>query len=65
MVEETHESEGPKCPHCGHQYIADDPHYYDEMNYTADECDTCGKPFKVVVYTSTYWTCTAEDTNHG
>ncbi len=56
---ETYEHEGPKCPYCARQYTADEPHYYDEMNFTDMECDGCGKTFNVEVYTSTSWTCTA------
>jgi hypothetical protein len=57
-LRETYESEGPKCPCCGRQYTADEPHYYDEMNYTEETCDSCGATFDVSVYTSTDWTCT-------
>lgn len=61
-VSETYSREGPQCPHCGRQYTADEPWYYDETNFTADVCDQCDKPFKVSVYTSTSWTCEpAED----
>ena len=54
---ETCETEGPKCPYCARQYTADEPHYYDDMNFTEMECDGCGKEFRVSVYTSTTWTC--------
>ena len=32
-----------KCLSCGQQWTADDSHFYDEMNYTEDDCDGCGK----------------------
>jgi NAD-dependent SIR2 family protein deacetylase len=54
---ETYSTEGPECPHCGRQYTADEPHYYDD-NYTEDECDECGKKFKVEVHHSVSWACT-------
>jgi hypothetical protein len=55
--EDTYEGEGPKCPYCGRQYTADEPHYYDEMNYTEEECDNCGNTFDVEVHSSTTWAC--------
>ena len=64
MSGETYESEGPKCPHCGRQYTADEAHYFDEMNYTEEVCDECHKPFKVLVYSSTTWTCSAKESPH-
>ena len=54
---ETYSSEGPQCPHCGRQYTADEPHYYDEMNYTEEQCDECNKPFSVRVCTTVAWSC--------
>lgn len=57
--EDTYSHEGPQCPHCGRQYVADEPHYFDEMSYTEDTCDACGGKFTVRVYTSTSWTCEA------
>jgi C4-type Zn-finger protein len=57
-VEETYESEGPKCPYCGRQYTADEDSYFDEINYTEEVCDNCERAFDVSVYTSTTWTCT-------
>ena len=54
---ETYEREGPKCPYCGRQYTADEPHYFDEMRYTEEECDECGQTFDVSVYTETTWSC--------
>ena len=57
VVSDTYSDEGPQCPHCGRQYTADEPHFYDERNYTEDTCDTCEKPFQVSVYTSTTWSC--------
>lgn len=61
MSGETYESEGPKCPHCGQQYTADEPHYFDEMNFTEMDCDVCGQAFDVRVNTSTAWICTARN----
>lgn len=58
---ETYSDEGPQCPHCGAQFTADEPHYFDEWNYTEDTCGECGKRFKVELYTSTSWTCTKMD----
>ncbi len=57
MSERTYSTEGPKCPHCGRQWTADDAAYFDESHYTKDECDECGKTFSVSVYTQTSWTC--------
>jgi len=57
----TCETEGPKCPYCGRQYTADDPAYYDEINYTEETCDECDKTFDVMVYTSTMWTCNVKE----
>jgi len=54
---ETYSDEGPQCPYCGRQYTADEPGYFDEMNYTEEICDECEKKFTVSVYTSTSWTC--------
>lgn len=58
-LNETYSDEGPKCPYCGNQFIADEPLYYDEYKYTEEECPNCNKIFDVEVYTSTTWTCTA------
>lgn len=57
MSERTYSTDGPKCPYCARQYTADEPHYFDENNYTEEDCDDCGKKFEVRVYTSTSWTC--------
>lgn len=56
---ESYSTEGPQCPHCGRQFTADGPEYYDESQYTKDECDECGKEFSVSVCNSTSWTCEA------
>jgi hypothetical protein len=56
-TDETYSHEGPQCPHCGRQYTADDPWYYDEDKCTEDTCDECGKPFSISVHTSVSWTC--------
>lgn len=58
MVEEWSD-EGPKCPDCGYQITADEGGYYDEMNYTEEECAECGSTYDVSVYTSTTWTTTS------
>lgn len=60
-AESTYSTEGPICPYCARQYTADEGHYYDEQNYTEQECDGCEKTFSVRVYTSTSWTCEAID----
>jgi rRNA maturation protein Nop10 len=57
MTRETYSTMGPKCPHCGRQFIADEPHYYDESNYTEETCDECGKKFQVSVETTSAWSC--------
>lgn len=54
--------EGPKCPYCGKQYIADGPYYYDEMEYTHETCDHCGNDFTVRVDISTSWETEKRDT---
>jgi uncharacterized Zn-finger protein len=65
MVEDTYSNEGPQCPYCGRQYTADEPHYYDEMNYTEDDCDGCGKKFSVSVHTIVAWSCEPIDDGVG
>ena len=57
--EETYSNVGPQCPHCAHQFTADEPHHYDETNYTEDDCSQCGKKFSVSVHMSVSWTCEA------
>lgn len=59
MVEDTYSHEGPQCPHCLRQFTADDRFYYDENNYTEDQCDECGGKFTVEVCHSTSWSCEA------
>lgn len=54
---ETDSHEGPQCPHCGRQYTADDPAFFDERNYVEETCDDCGKQFAVRVETTVTWTC--------
>ncbi len=49
MPTSTFSTEGPKCPYCGDQITADDGMFYDEMNYTEEECYSCGKTFEVSV----------------
>lgn len=53
----TYESEGPRCPYCGYQITADDPVFYDEQDYTEEECPGCGKIFDVEVCRSVDWSC--------
>lgn len=57
MDDYTYSDEGPQCPYCGRQYTADEPIYYDEQNFTEDECDECGENFSVTVSHSVSWTC--------
>ena len=54
---DTWSSEGPQCPHCGRQFTADDPFYYDEQCYTEQECDECGSVFDVSVEVTVAWAC--------
>lgn len=54
---DTFEYEGPKCPYCGNQYTADEPFFFDELNYTDEECDECGNSFYVTVSNLTAWAC--------
>lgn len=61
MTDDTHSDEGPKCPYCGRQYTADEPHYFSEQNYTEETCDQCDKTFDVDVWHSVSWSCTARD----
>lgn len=58
MAEETYSTEGPECPHCGHQHQpSEDPaHYYNESSDTST-CESCEKDFKMSVYVSHSWTC--------
>lgn len=58
---ETFSKDGPQCPYCGRQYTADEGHYYDESNYTKEDCDECGRTFSVEVHHSTSWACTQID----
>ncbi len=53
----TYSTDGPQCPHCGRQFTPDEASYYDEMKYTEDECDECGKTFRVEVHHSVAWAC--------
>ena len=54
--EERCSDDGPICPHCRHQIIADENRYYDE-DYAEDDCPNCGKTFRVMVYKPvTWWT---------
>lgn len=62
MSEETYSSEGPECPYCHRQYTADEPHYFNETNYTRETCDECGKTFRVQVHTTVSWLCEPIDT---
>ena len=57
MSDATYSTEGPKCPHCGSQFTADESFFYDETGYTEDECPDCGKKFSVSVCIETSWTC--------
>ena len=61
MSDEVISTEGPQCPFCGRQYTADESIYFDEMNYTSEDCDECGETFGVTVYTETTWTTFAKD----
>ena len=58
MAEETYSTDGPECPYCGHQHQpSEDPgHYYNDHADTST-CGSCGKDFKMEVYTSHSWTC--------
>ena len=58
---ETYSIYGPQCPKCGFTFTTDEPFYFNEQNYTEDECPECDTTFKVEVYHSTSWTCTIED----
>lgn len=57
-------TEGPQCPYCGCQYTADDSVYFDEMNYTSEDCQDCGETFSVEVYTETTWTTKTRESTH-
>jgi DNA-directed RNA polymerase subunit RPC12/RpoP len=61
MALKTYSTSGPRCPYCGFQYTPDEPHYFDESNYTEEDCSDCGRTFSVSVYTSTSWTCEQRD----
>lgn len=43
------------CPYCSNIFYPDEGHYYDEANYTSDDCYKCGRTFDVIVETSTVW----------
>lgn len=57
MALKTYSTEGPRCPYCGFQFTPDEPHYFDEMGYTEQDCPDCEKKFSVSVFTQTSWTC--------
>lgn len=48
--------EGPVCPNCGRQYVADDQEYFDEANGMEFDCDECGVALFVQPFTTTTWT---------
>lgn len=66
MSDDSYSTEGPKCPNpeCGHQFTADESHYYDESNYTEETCSRCGETFDVEVYHSVSWSCERREPAH-
>lgn len=58
---EEYEHEGPKCPYCGRQYTADEPHYFDEAGYIEETCDSCEKTFDVDVRVSINWSTSCRE----
>ncbi len=58
MVDETYETDAPRCPYCRHLHQHDGGYFYDE-GLTELECESCGRTSEMRVYTSTSWTCTA------
>lgn len=54
----TYSTDGPTCPNCGWQVTPDESFYYTDK-YDSDDCQECETTFKVEVFTSTSWTCTA------
>lgn len=54
---DTYSTEGPVCPYCNYQLTADEPHHFNDMEYTEDNCPSCGKTFRVEVYHSVSWSC--------
>lgn len=58
MSTSTYSNDGPECPYCGCQFVADETYYHDP-SFTKMDCDECGKPFKVEVRHSVSWRCDA------
>lgn len=55
---ETISTDGPECPKCGFTFTPDEGHYFDQNQYTEDECPKCETKFKVEVHHSVSWCCT-------
>jgi len=49
------DGEGPICPCCGYEYLADEPEYFDEKGFEK-ECSACGVVLFIQPYNSTTWT---------
>lgn len=60
--DETYSIGGPQCPFCGCQITADGPEYYDEQNYTEEDCPDCGETFVVSVSIQTSWSAYKPET---
>jgi transposase-like protein len=56
-LEEYSNGDGPICPSCKRQYVADEGFYYNDRGFEM-ECDQCRKTFWVQPYTTTTWTTT-------
>ena len=61
-AEECYSTEAPVCPHCEYKHEHDGGFFYDE-GLTEYECESCGKMFDVLIYTSTSWTTSIPE-NH-
>lgn len=46
---------GPQCPECNHVLSADEPHFYDENEYTEDTCPKCSAKFSVSIDQTVAW----------
>jgi transposase-like protein len=63
MANDTYSGEGPQCPFCKRQYVADaDGWWYDKNNFADGyKCDECGNTFDVEVEINITWSCTRQE----
>lgn len=60
MPDYSYNTQGAKCPHCGHlHHPGDDCHKLYDEDVGDFECDACGKTFHVTHHRSDSWSTTA------